>query len=213
MILSTRSRQLGESKKIGLAVRVASARFVSSLILLLSFGFISGPAGAQTIASLSVCKRTITADVVALSQPIMLNRLGAAIPDGLVFALKKDTVPGSNPVRLKDTKRPRPLVLRANVGDCLRITFTNSIPTNTFSNTILPKASTGTNEVSLHVQGMQWVTGPQDDGSFVGKNNSSLATLLPFPILRRHKNTLFTRRPKEPFYSTRWVIRAPLETN
>ncbi len=175
MILSTRSRQLGESKKIGLAVRVASARFVSSLILLLSFGFISGPAGAQTIASLSVCKRTITADVVALSQPIMLNRLGAAIPDGLVFALKKDTVPGSNPVRLKDTKRPRPLVLRANVGDCLRITFTNSIPTNTFSNTILPKASTGTNEVSLHVQGMQWVTGPQDDGSFVGKNNSSLA--------------------------------------
>ena len=90
MILSTRSRQLGESRKIGLAVRVASARFVSSLILFLSFLlFISRPAGAQTIASLPACKRTITADVVALSQPIMLNRLGAAIPDGLVFALKQ----------------------------------------------------------------------------------------------------------------------------
>ena len=176
MILSTRSRQLSESKIIGLAVRVSSARFVSSLILLLSFLFISGPAGAQTIAPRSACKRTIAADVIALSQPIMLNRLGAAIPDGLVFALKKDTVPGSNPVRLKDTKRPRPLVLRANVGDCLKITFTNSIPANTFSNAKLTAAKTGTNEVSFHVQGMQWVTGPQDDGSFVGKNNSSLAT-------------------------------------
>src|SRR5262252_1317150 len=34
------------------------------------------------------CKRTINADVVAMPQPIMLNRLGAAIPDGLIFALK-----------------------------------------------------------------------------------------------------------------------------
>src|SRR6476469_3510726 len=37
------------------------------------------------------CKRTIKADVVAMAQPIMLNRLGAAIPGGMVFSLKQDT--------------------------------------------------------------------------------------------------------------------------
>ena len=39
------------------------------------------------------CKRTITADVVALAQPYMLNRLGASVPGGLIFALRSDTVP------------------------------------------------------------------------------------------------------------------------
>ncbi len=123
------------------------------------------------------CKRTIKADVVALAQPFMLNRLGAAIPGGLVFALKKDTVPGSNPVRLKDTKRPRPLVLRANIGDCITVNFTNFIPKSSFGT----NADNGTSEVSLHVQGMQWANSAKDDGSFVGKNDSSLASTFNTP--------------------------------
>jgi len=124
------------------------------------------------------CKRMIKADVVAMAQPIMLNRLGASIPGGLIFALKKDTVSGSNPLRLKDTKRPRPIVLRANVGDCLTITFTNVIPSSSFGNeSSNGQVLNGTSEVSLHVQGMQWVTGPKDDGSFAGKNESSLASV------------------------------------
>ncbi len=131
------------------------------------------------------CKRKITADVVAVAQPIMLNRLGASIPGGLIFALRKDTVPGSNPVRLKDTKRPRPIVLRANVGDCLSITLTNFIPKSSFAITPAPAPPTPpfkTSEVSLHIQGMEWVTGAQDDGSFVGKNDSSLASTFNPPI-------------------------------
>src|SRR5262245_53804063 len=52
------------------------------------------------------CNRTIKADVVALAQPIMLNRLGATIPDGMIFALKSDTAPAGNSVRLRDGKRP-----------------------------------------------------------------------------------------------------------
>lgn len=36
---------------------------------------------------------------------------------------KEDLVPGH--VQLRDDKRPRPLVLRANEGDCLDVTFTN----------------------------------------------------------------------------------------
>ncbi len=132
------------------------------------------------------CKRMIKADVVAIAQPIMLNRLGAAVPNGMIFALKRDTV-NSAGIQLRTDKRPRPLVLRANVGDCLTITLTNNIPTSNFVAPAPPPAPPGqpysTSAVSLHVQGMEWVTGPQDDGSFVGKNNSSLATSSPTPPL------------------------------
>ena len=122
------------------------------------------------------CNRNISADIVALPHAIMLNRLGASVPDGLVFALKSDTLGSGTNARLANDKRARPLVLRANVGDCLTITFTNSILASKFTTTKIPGAATGTTEVSLHVEGMQWLTGPSDDGSFVGRNNSSLAS-------------------------------------
>ncbi|CAN5696946.1 multicopper oxidase [soil metagenome] len=197
MFLSTRSRQLGESRKIGLAVIASSARFLSSPILFLSFLFISGPAGAQAKPPLPVCQRTINADVVALSQPIMLNRLGAAVPDGLVFALKGDTVGTGDNVQLRPGKRPRPLVLRANVGDCLKITFTNSIPKNKFETTKVTRATTSTTEVSLHVQGMQWSTGSSDDGSFVGMNNSSLASAAALPTPTPPQTQVYNLYAKE----------------
>jgi len=130
----------------------------------------------------AACKREISADVVALAQPFMLNRIGAAIPGGLVFVLRSDTVvEAGNRVRLKDGKRPRPIVLRANVGDCLTITFTNFIRKEDFANSAVTPPF-NTSEVSLHVQGMEWVQGSQDDGSFVGKNDSSLASVLNPPI-------------------------------
>ena len=129
-----------------------------------------------------VCTRNISADVVALPQPIMLNRLGASVPDALIFALRSDTVLVSGGyLQLKSTKRPRPIVLRANVGDCLHIKFTNAVPKNNFTTTKIPGAKTGTTEVSLHVQGMEWLTGSMDDGSFVGANNSSLASVAASP--------------------------------
>jgi hypothetical protein len=138
----------------------------------------TGAPGGQIPAPPPKCERTINADVMAIPQPIMLNRLGAAIPDGLIFALRSDIDEASN--RLKAYKRPRPLVLRANVGDCLRITFTNSIPVAKFETTTGvspdgPVAPTATTEVSLHIQGVEWVTGTKDDGSFVGLNPTSLA--------------------------------------
>ncbi|HEV8203010.1 MAG TPA: hypothetical protein VGP98_02165, partial [Pyrinomonadaceae bacterium] len=130
------------------------------------------------------CKRNLKADVVAIAQPIFLNRLGAVIPGGMVFALKSDTVGGLG-VQLRADKRPRPIVLRANVGDCIQITLTNNIPPSNFAIVKPTPAPPGmpynTPEVSLHVQGMEWVTGPKDDGSFVGKNDSSLATPSPSP--------------------------------
>jgi hypothetical protein len=125
------------------------------------------------------CKRMISADVVAVPQPIMLNRLGAAIPGGMIFALRRDTVGGLGQ-QLRVDKRPRPIVLRANVGDCLTIKFENSIPPANFAATPSGVPST-TSEVSIHVEGMEWVNGLGDDGSFVGKNDSSLASASPVP--------------------------------
>src|ERR1041384_8609318 len=78
------------------------------------------------------CTRTIKADVVAIDQAIMFNRLGAMNPYGMIYALKQDVVAidaakglVAGNVRLRSDKRPRPIVLRMNSGDCLRITFTN----------------------------------------------------------------------------------------
>ncbi len=84
-----------------------------------------------------VCERTVKADVVALDQVIMYNRLGTVNPGGMIYALKQDVVAidplkgiVAGNVRLRSTKRPRPIVLRMNNGDCLRISFTNLLSPN-----------------------------------------------------------------------------------
>ena len=95
----------------------------------------SETAPATTAATAPVqqqCTRTVKAEVVAIPKAIMLNRLGATIPNAFVFALKADTIPTGSTVQLRPGKRPRPIVLRANVGDCLRIFFTNAIPQAAF---------------------------------------------------------------------------------
>ncbi len=90
------------------------------------------------------CERTLKAEVVALEQAIVLNRYGAFNPAGMLYALRRDVVFSGHPdiadgtavtqdnlaqapgkVRLRSDKRPRPLVLRANEGDCLEVTFHN----------------------------------------------------------------------------------------
>ena len=76
--------------------------------------------------------RTVHADVVAIDQPFVINRLGASQPAGMIFVLKNDLVAKAsdkpldhNNFKLRSGKRPRPLVLRMNVGDMLEIHFEN----------------------------------------------------------------------------------------
>ncbi len=121
-----------------------------------------------------VCTRTIKADVVALDQAIMFNRLGAMNPYGMVYALKKDVVAidaakgiVAGNVRLRSDKRPRPIVLRMNSGDCLRITFTNLLSTTPL------KDQPATRTAGVHVIGMELVN-IGSDGSNVGNNPPSL---------------------------------------
>ncbi|MDH3317788.1 MAG: hypothetical protein OER43_18740, partial [Gammaproteobacteria bacterium] len=184
---------------------------ISTLAAKLSAGFIvfglaltfTGQAfGAIT------CNRTLTADVVAFDMPLMWNRFGAHNINGMMFALRRDVVdtgslnpigpPGSampGSVTLRPDKRPRPLVLRMGVGDCLEITLENLLadPANPFQaiepNVLPPVAGevrsgipfnlqidnqVADRRVSLRFQGTELVTGIADDGSLVGKNASSL---------------------------------------
>jgi len=123
----------------------------------------------------AACVRTISADVVALDQAFFWNRLGAAQPQGMIFALLEDVVPlqgsvvSAGNVRLRNGKRPRPLVLRMNVGDCLQINFQNML-----SPTPVTLAQPSTRSASVHVTGLQLVNSIVDDGSNVGQNPSSL---------------------------------------
>src|ERR1044071_1447735 len=123
------------------------------------------------------CKRNINASVVAFSQPYMLNRLGAAMPNAQIFSLEKDV--DMKQLQLKGDKRPRPMVVRANVGDCLQITLKNAIyqypalPSQGGRNSAFPIL--GTPQMYVHVQGLNLVDSIASDGSFVGKNATSLA--------------------------------------
>ncbi|HEV2765236.1 MAG TPA: multicopper oxidase domain-containing protein, partial [Pyrinomonadaceae bacterium] len=113
----------------------------------------------------------MTANVVALDQVYTYNRFGAFNPAGMIYALRRD-VDGSGPgnVRLKPGKRPRPLVLRVNEGDCLQVNFTNLLAPSRPDNN-----STYTRTASVHVNGLDYVDGVQSDGAKVGRNASSLA--------------------------------------
>ena len=115
--------------------------------------------------------KTITANVVAMDHSIMLNRLGAMIPNGMIFALREDVIP-TNPAlglspgnaRLRSDKRPRPLVLRMNVGDTLTVNF---------QNLLTPIAAPGqpaTRTASVRALGMQLARSMVSDGSHVGRN-------------------------------------------
>jgi hypothetical protein len=93
--------------------------------------------GVELVEAAARCERNLVANVVALDQPLMFNRLGAQNVNGMMFALRRDVVddrdislaqggaavPGK--VSLRPDKRPRPLVLRVAAGDCLTINLQN----------------------------------------------------------------------------------------
>jgi len=154
----------------------------------------------------AACARTLTAKVVAFDQVYTYNRFGAFNPGGMMYALERDVVAidsasgtasrglVSGNVQLRPDKRPRPLVLRMNEGDCLQVTFRNLL-TNTrpaveginFTNQPDKQTYTGepvklqqnnttfTRTASMHVNGLEYQNGPSaSDGAHVGNNTSSL---------------------------------------
>jgi hypothetical protein len=131
------------------------------------------------------CERTLSAHVVTLDQVYSWNRFGAVQPHGMIYALERDVVPTSHReadvckdgvgaleagrVRLRASKRPRPLVLRANVGDCLDIHFTNLLASSPRD-----EEQPATREASVHVVGMQYRQRIEDSGMWVADDPSGL---------------------------------------
>jgi len=95
-------------------------------------------------AAVSCSGGTVTANVVAIDQPIMFNRLGAQNVNYMIYALRRDVVDylgdplppadgdpiptdidGEGRVSLREDKRPRPLVLRVAAGECLEVRLQN----------------------------------------------------------------------------------------
>ncbi len=162
------------------------------------------------------CARTVTANVVVIDQPFLNNRLGASNVNGMMFALREDVVDISSNkgekvggvltagnVKLRDDKRPRPLVLRVAEGDCLTVNLANMLkvlpnarnfvvdrdgigndpnPVTADGN---PQITTSVDEqvldrrVSFQATGMQLraTGGILNDGSNVGANASSLVSV------------------------------------
>jgi len=158
MRCSKQARQLGLPHLLGAPGAVLAAVLIAALASPVAAQVVSEPPSIGPAA----CDGWVYADVVAIDQPIYYNRLGAFAPQGKLYALSHDVISTPQGYRLRPDKRPRPLVLRVNEGECLRIKFTNRLSD--------PRPA------GIHVVGMQWVTGPLDDGSYVGGNPSSLVT-------------------------------------
>ncbi len=197
---------LGIRKKLRLAFAATSLAMTGSVIL-------ENEAGAQTNQPRpqATCNKVIYADVVALEQAYEINRFSAFVPAGMLYALSSDIVshdggtgngtslsPGN--VRLRDGKRPRPIVLRVNEGDCLQVKFTNLLAKTTVEATedLISRAHfgpwdgssgvdrvsvdmPGTRHASFHIAGLELARmAPEEcpigmacggDGSNVGKQN------------------------------------------
>ena len=136
-------------------------------------GFGSEPAPAPAAATednIPACNDVTVANVVAIDQVQTYNRFGAFNPAGMQYALERDVEQNHGIYRLRQGKRPRPIVLRVHVGDCLRVNFTNRLQDPRPDNN-----STATRNASVHVNGLDYVVGLEDDGANVGVNPSSLA--------------------------------------
>jgi hypothetical protein len=128
-------------------------------------------APAPTQEKIPSCNGVTIANVVAIDQVIFYNRFGAFNPAGMMYALARDVVQNSaGQYQLKEGKRPRPIVLRVNEGDCLQVNFTNRLNDPRIEND-----STYTRNASMHVNGLDYVRSIDlDDGANVGNNVSSL---------------------------------------
>ncbi len=169
----------------------------------------------QALAVECTPANTVVANVVALDQPLMFNRLGAQNVNGMIYALQRDVVavdpvtrellPGAIPgdigsftpgnVTLRPDKRPRPLTLRVPAGDCLQVNLSNMLapvanPFNAAEPLLNINDQPADRHVSFHSQGLELVDGIADDGSFTGRNESSL-------VLPGNSHSYMLYAPKE----------------
>jgi len=162
---------------------VLSPFFFTNLIIF----FITGIISESTAQSSYKSGQTVYADIVAIDLPVHYNRLGAIQPQALIYVLKSDVYKDNTAfttrngkevacnliegncagcMRLKPSKRPRPLVLRSNIGDKLVVTLTNWITPEI-------SAAPPVTEIGFSINGVAFVESIKDDGSWVGANTNN----------------------------------------
>jgi manganese oxidase len=131
----------------------------------------------------------IFAEVVALEQPIVVNRFGAFMPGGMMYALKRDVVriDDNQPitelseadwsqlagrVKLRDSKRPRPLVLRVNEKQCIDVRLHNLMTPD-----VMASKETDVRKIPAYRRGR-----PLWDHDVYGPSHMVEADLHPFPL-------------------------------
>ena len=111
--------------------------------------------------------RIIQVDLVVLESYVPNNRLGAYLPNAQIYALRHDVEPckgdqsaalAAGNVCLKDYKRPRPLVLRANVGDVLQVSLANYL--------------SGTTDAGFQAVGLDWLNA--DNGARIAPGKTQV---------------------------------------
>ncbi len=112
------------------------------------------PANAAGTGVCASATRTINYDVNAFGLDLPLNGWGDHIPDGLMYALSNpDAQPTIAQIKA-EPGRSTPLVLRAAVGDCIQVHFTNQIAGK---------------RVGMHVDGVAKNVN-DSDGAHIGNN-------------------------------------------
>jgi FtsP/CotA-like multicopper oxidase with cupredoxin domain len=115
-----------------------------------------------------------TYGITAMTKKIVYNaKTGEHDPHGLFYALNEDV-----PAIEAGTKNPEPLFIRANAGDCVKVTLTNKLPATGLpdhtgdvplpANAAFPKSA----RVSIH-PGLTRYDVTRSDGAAVGYNYDS----------------------------------------
>lgn len=192
-----------------------NTKMLFALLVLSMLGCLSPVSGQSGDPSPYLAPNYVSGDkviinLVALDQPWFYNRLGATQPTGMIYALEHDVVAkdprqpiGPGNAKLRNDKRPRPVVLRCNQGDMIEIRFKNYLrpyanpgqkggdvkffPPDSASqldvNSLYPK----TRWAGVHITGMELAdsvsprndatigTNPMiNDGSFTGANPNGM---------------------------------------
>lgn len=104
-------------------------------------------------------------NVVIIQLPIVYNENGWHDPEGRIYALAEDEED-----ILSGKKKPEPLTIRANAGECIRIDFTNKLPETIGGNIF--QLVTRTYEAGMHVHFVKFDV-LVSDGANVGWNYDS----------------------------------------
>jgi manganese oxidase len=142
------TRPLGLRMGVGLIACALVASTIGDVVV----------AEESAAAETGVCtaaSRTIEYDLAAFQISIPANGWGDHMPDGLMYALKGADARVGKKHMVYNPNLTQPLVIRANVGDCIKIHLRNDIAGR---------------RIGIHADGLVKFDPKESDGAWIGKN-------------------------------------------